>query len=276
MNVYLKSKIDKYKITSQSKCFTSGLIGLSTIELNVSELCSRKCSFCPRYNSDIYKNRTLAMDVNTIKSLASQLKSEEYIGDITISGFGEPMLHPDLPSIIKILDGYDTILTTNGDFLTQKTLEPLIESGLRKIVVSCYDSEEQKNKFDELLTKNKMNYYIKHLWHDFKTVIDTEKFNNRAGLVSTISMTPEKQCFIPFYKLFIDWNGDVGLCSNDWHRKETSFGNINKNIIREIWLGEKFTTIRKNLADGRRINEACKNCNCGGVFMGKDSFDLLK
>jgi radical SAM protein with 4Fe4S-binding SPASM domain len=275
MNPYLESKLDSYKIVTSSECFRSGLIGLGTIELNPTELCSRRCKFCPRHDPAIYKSRNLYMEVDTVNALVSQCKSEGYVGDISIAGFGEPMLHPDLSKIIKPLRDYNTLLITNGDFLTQETLEPLMVAGLKKVIVSCYDGKEAKHKFEKLLATSGIDYFIKELWGDFNTVVTKNDFNNRTGL-SPVAGPIGRQCYRPFYKLFIDWNGDALLCSNDWWRRETGFGNINTNTLREIWLGEKFTEIRKELAQGRRINEACKNCNCNGVHIGQDSFDLLK
>ena len=76
------------------------LLGLSTVEINPTELCNRVCSFCPRSNPDVYPNRKLNMSVDTASTLAEQLVDANFNGDIHITGFGEPTLNPD---ILKIM-----------------------------------------------------------------------------------------------------------------------------------------------------------------------------
>ena len=49
---------------------------------------------------------------------------------------------------------------------------------------------------------------------------------------------PLKQpCYFPFYKMMIDYNGDVLICSNDW-KKEAPVGNISHESILDIWVGK--------------------------------------
>ena len=276
MNEHLENKSERYEAVTESECFKDGLIGLATIELNVTELCSRKCQFCPRFNSDVYKNQPLNMSVETVESLADELDSEMYEGDITIAGFGEPMLHPNLHSIVEIISNVShTTLITNGDFLNEKTLKDLGDAGLDKVVVSCYDGPEQKEKFEQLLDKqSEVEFHLRELWGDFTTIVRENDFNSRTGLVPIIS-TGGGKCYLPFYKLFIDWNGDMVLCSNDWYRKENGLGNINEDNIRELWLGEKITKIRKNLSQGNRCGKACKDCHVNGTLLGQRSFDSI-
>lgn len=282
MNQHLKNKENRYEVVASSECFLRNLVGLAAIELNVTELCSRRCPFCPRYDSSVYKNQDLHMSLETVTSLAKQCQQENYVGDITLVGFGEPMLHKDLPSIVRILRTHLTNyihIITNGDFLTPQSLKELIDAGLDKIIVSCYDGPKDKEKFEKLLSQFSIDYHLKELWIDqnrgLEQVVKSNNFNNRTGLVPIPITESGKQCYVPFYKLFIDWNGDVVLCSNDWHRKEKGLGNINTNTLREIWFGEKLTSIRNNLRMGNRCDKACKDCHVKGTLIGKTSFDLL-
>ena len=274
MNNHLANKKKRYDVVTSSECFNNNLLGLATIELNVTELCSRKCAFCPRFDSSIYKNRNLNMSVGTVVHLISDCRHEGYVGDISIAGFGEPMLHPNLSSIVSVLSGYYTILITNGDFLTSETLKPLIDSGLRKIVVSCYDGPEYRDRFKEFLSKFSIESDVKELWGDFKTIVTKNDFNSRTGL-SPVVTNGSGQCYLPFYKLFIDWSGDVVLCSNDWWRKESNLGNIHTNSLKKLWLSYKLMTIRKNLRDGNRCGKACKDCQVNGTLIGRESFELI-
>lgn len=214
------------------------------------------------------------MKQETVDTLSKELSLNGYNGDISIAGFGEPMIHPTLPNLIKSLPNNHTTIITNGDFLNEKSLNELIGAGLKKMVVSCYDGPEARDKFKELLTPISIEWDIRELWGTFEEVVEKNDFNSRTGLVP--GGTPiAGQCFIPFYKLIIDWNGEILLCSNDWYRKETGFGNINTVPLKNIWFGEKMTEIRKNLAAGNRCGKACKDCNVKGTLLGQDSFNLL-
>ena len=64
-----------------------------TIELNLTELCNRKCVFCPRINPKVYPNRNLMMDIKLCKKLSKELKDDKIITDggrvISITSFGK-------------------------------------------------------------------------------------------------------------------------------------------------------------------------------------------
>lgn len=278
MNQHLENKKKRYEKVKSSWCFCNNLVGLAAIELNVTELCSRHCAFCPRFDRNVYKNQNLHMTIETIISLAEKCESERYEGDISIAGFGEPMLHPNLPEIVRSLRRHlknQISLITNGDFLTKDSLNDLVSAGLSKIVVSCYDGPDAKEKFESLLSTTEIDYHVKELWGNFDKIVKKNDFNSRTGLVPIHTKTIGKQCYLPFYKLMIDWNGEVILCSNDWLRKESDIGNINNTSLKSIWFGDKLKSIRTNLRAGNRCGDACKYCNVNGTLIGKDSFDLI-
>lgn len=274
MNNHLVNKKKRYEQISESECFKNGLRGLATVELNITEMCSRMCSFCPRGDTKVYKNQKLFMKQETVDALTEQFQVNDYKGDLSIAGFGEPMIHPTLSNLIKAFPSNHTTIITNGDFLNKDSLEKLIDAGLKKIVVSCYDGSEARDKFKALLERTSVEWDIRELWGTFEEVVEQNDFNNRTGLVPG-GKAIQGQCFIPFYKLIIDWNGEILLCSNDWYRKETGFGNINTVSLKDIWFGEKMTEIRKNLAVGNRCGKACKDCNVKGTLLGRESFTLL-
>jgi len=274
MNDHLASKKKRYETVISSECFKNNLFGLATIEMNVCELCSRKCAFCPRFNTSVYRGYSVSMAIETAKSLALKCKLEGYVGDITMAGFGEPTMHPDIDKVINVMSGNFVTLITNGDFLTPKLIKRMVKAGLGKIVVSCYDGELARDNFNKLLLDCGIEYHVRELWGDFKKVVTENDFNSRTGLVPIVT-NGSNQCYLPFYKLFIDWNGNVVLCSNDWYRKEDNLGNINKDFLPEIWFGEKLTEIRKNLKDGNRCGKACKDCQVNGTLVGRESFELI-
>jgi radical SAM protein with 4Fe4S-binding SPASM domain len=260
------------------------LIGLTTVELNVTELCNRKCVFCPRHDPAVYPNKKLHMDHKIIDRLIEQLKENSYRGSIHISGFGEPLLNPHiLDYIVHIkqeLSECFVELTTNGDFLTHDKIDK-IRNYVDRIVVDCYDSEQQMlERIDSYKNIQFEKYYIRRLWMESKKSIDVTmqewNFNNRAGAVKNIDFTcKQQQCYIPFYRITIDWNGNIVLCCNDWHRQQTGLGNIMQTSFYDLWFSRQLQEVRKNLTAGKRVNEACKNCSVDGTLYGRASFDTV-
>ena len=283
---HISKRYERYYINSTKDSFKFKIKGLATIELCITELCTRKCGFCPRSDPSVYPNRKLFMSTETIKSIGNKCLNEEYEGDIHISGFGESFTHPDfyeLTSILRdILPNNHIVLTTNGDLLNDINLNKTIKRNFNKVIVSCYDGLKHKEKFIDLFERNGFHSYeIRELWYNpeenTESLIDRNNFNNRAGSVklNLENKNIKSPCYLPFYKLVIDWNGDALLCCNDWGRSHKGFGNINKNTLKEIWYCEEFKAVRLNLINGNRIGPACKNCNISGTLVGKESVDTL-
>jgi len=256
------------------------LLGLATVEINPTELCNRVCSFCPRSDPNVYPNRKLHMSTTTAQLLVDQLESASFRGDIHITGFGEPLLNPNILEIIKICSNkFHTEVITNGDRIkTGKiSLKQLKEAGLNLLLVDCYDNQEQTKFFESLLSKSDLKYKIRnHYDNGSLTLIEEYGYNNRGGALYD-TKTRTKSCFLPMYKSFVDWNGDVLLCCNDWFRNQTPFGNIYKETFNNIWMNKSFVDVRKNLLEGERsCLGACKNCDVNGTLYGDESAILWK
>ena len=282
---YRKRQEEKHhKKNKNNSLFDSVL----TIEINLTELCNRKCSFCPRINPKIYPNRNLMMDLKLCEKISNDLKILNYKGRISFSGFGEPLLNKKFIEYIRILkkEVPSSFLetNTNGDKLTVDVINNLYESGLDKIYINLYDNADQIDHFENLFKKTKVN---QNFWKLRPHWLGSEKdfgliLNNRSGMLVNpnedylpIKDVINSPCYYPFYKLFIDWNGDILGCSNDWGRTMI-FGNITREFLGDIWLNEKFTKLRKRLYNGNRNHTPCNKCNINGKITGKKSADILK
>jgi len=262
------------------------LLGLVGVELNITELCNRKCVFCPRHDSNVYPNRALNMGIDVIQRIAEQLSINNYKGPIYFSGFGEPFLNKEIIHYInhirKTLPHCYLEISTNGDFLTKEIILK-IKDKVNNIIVDCYDSEQQRNYRVEMYKELEFtNFRVRDLWIPPNTKIDQEffedqNFSNRSGAVQNVSFTIPKthQCFMPFYRITIDWNGRIILCCNDWFRQQDDLGSIMETPLFDIWFSDTYKNIRKNLYNGKRIDSACKNCSANGTFIGKESADLF-
>ncbi len=260
---------------------------LITVELNITELCNRVCVFCPRVDPDIYPNRNLNMSIEIAERVASELQRLDLKGRISFSGFGEPLLHKQFPEIVRVfrtrLPDNTIEVNTNGDRLTVAKIRELFDAGLTHLYINLYDGPEQIPHFENMVKEaglEETQWRLRPHWpnqdEDFGLTL-----NNRSGMVNApeIGLVPLDQalsmrCHYPFYKMLVDWNGDVLFCSNDWGR-EIVIGNVMKTSLRDLWLSEKMFAVRRHLMNGERCFSPCDKCNVHGTLHGGFSFERL-
>ncbi len=253
------------------------LTSLRTIEINPIEICNRSCSFCPRSDPTLNTNQKFKINFETTKKIANDLKEINYTGRIGFVGFGEPLIHKNLSECIRIVR--DTVTTaqwievnTNGDFLTAELIKELADAGCTHLTVSMYDGDIS-NRLFEIKGNTDITVTPRHCYSEY---FELRLVDRNELITESKSLNIKRSCFIPFYKLFIDWNGDILVCGMDWGRK-SNIGNIMKESIKDIWLGETFASYRKELIKGNRKNcIPCNHCDVNGTLQGKDSFEIWK
>ena len=271
----MQSQIEKLRLL-QSEGSTDILSTLRMVEINPIEICNRKCEFCPRADDDLYPNQNLKIAQETIYKIANDLQEINFDGRVGFVGFGEPTLHKELCQLIKIIKTVDNIkwieVNTNGDFLDKNKIKNLADAGCTTLTVSMYDNDISKTLY-ELAEGIDIEIVPRHCY--------PEKFELK--LVNRIDMLREdkkinhnRNCYLTFYKMFIDWNGDVLVCSEDWGR-ESNVGNVLTESIKDIWLGRKLLEYRKNLIHGNRSNcGPCNKCNINGTLFGKTQAERFR
>tara|TARA_E500000178_G_scaffold354762_1_gene424969 strand:- start:2901 stop:3344 length:444 start_codon:yes stop_codon:yes gene_type:complete len=98
--------------------------------------------------------------------------------------------------------------------------------------------------------------------------------SNRGGLMEKavhkilpLKKSLSKKCNYPSYTFFIDYNGDVLMCSHDWGKKKI-LGNLNDNSIIEIWTSKKSMKARNLLINSKRNFSPCNVCDVKGDLIG--------
>ncbi len=250
----------------------------SFIDLNTGEYCNRKCSFCPRYDSSLYPNQNLFMSLSLAKKMADDLYDLRFQGIINICGYGEPLAHPEICDIVRTLSKVAHVeIVTNGDLLKLHLIKQLYESGLSQLVISAYDGPHQIPKFSKLMIESEISdslFNIRKRWYSKEEGYGI-KLTNRAGILNNEMSNIElsRPCAYPHYSLTIDWNGDVLLCVQDWHKK-LKFGNIFSESIESIWFSKRMNEYRKNLINGRSCaGSPCKSCDADGLVFGKNHLE---
>jgi len=230
---------------------------INVIEINPTELCNLKCTFCPR--STFYPNQNLNMSLDTASLIANQLREFNYRCEVSITGRGEPTLHPQFDQLCDIFmeDRTWTLkINTNGKRF-EKYYDKLIQ--FEKIIYNVYDKHETeyisiKNSFKEN-SNVRVNYKPLELnW------FDRPKFTNRAGSFPTNYIPEHGHCEVIFVKLFIDYDGTYRVCCEDWKEK-ISMGNIKDQTIQDyVENNEELKDYRRRLINGDRTKLPCVNC----------------
>ncbi len=259
----------------------------SEIEISESGVCNRKCSFCPRSDPNYpEKNEFISFDLH--KKLCNQLKEVNYSGLLIYSGFVEPMLDKNIYKLVcyakNTLPQASIEMITNGDVLNEQRLKKIYNSGLDRLQISLYDGIDQHKKFVKLGEKLnlKNNRYILRARY-----LPEEKnfgitLGNRGGMLKNAeykilptSKTLKKKCFYPSYKFFMDYNGDVLMCSHDWGKKNI-LGNLKNENFLDIWLNNKTQTARNRLNSADREFKPCNVCDVEGDLIGKTHYEAWK
>ena len=259
----------------------------SVFEISNSGMCNRKCSFCPRSAPD-FKHINEFIDEKLFNKIIDELSNHEYSGTILFSGYVEPLLHKriflDIEYARKKLPKVNLELITNGDPLNDKRTKKLFESGLSVLLISAYDGPEQVSNFKSMMNRiniDERKFVIRNRYYsedkDFGITL-----SNRAGnlVKSEFKIPPLKQplskrCNYPFYTFFIDYNGDVQMCSHDWGKKMI-LGNLKKKTIQDIWISKKFEFMRQKLFKGDRNFSPCNVCDVKGEFIGSKHVEHWK
>jgi radical SAM protein with 4Fe4S-binding SPASM domain len=284
--------LDKHLETAKN--LKDGAPPFSSVEISINGACNRRCFFCPRVDKEGYPNILSSLNMKVFDELINDLESINYQGRIAFSGFCEPLLSKNLDEyILKIkekLTKTTVEIVSNGDPLLAKNgkerLTSLYKAGLDTIKISLYDGPHQIELFDNI--KKDLNLSDEQYIVRKRYLGPDESFgitiSNRAGSVTLKNeefelkalKEPLKQpCYYPFYKVLIDHDGDVLMCSNDW-KKEKSMGNLSKDSLLTIWSNKKFVDLRKKLLNSDRSHKPCNVCDVNGILNGKKSFEKWK
>lgn len=288
-NIKLNQKIDdplikrKNKISSKVQMFCDIPLP-SVIEISDSGTCNRSCSFCPRSSKE-YKDLKTFINPSLIQKLANELSEVNYEGLILFSGFVEPLLNKSLYKHIEVIRSKNPNcrieIITNGDPITKNNLNKLFYAGIDYLLVSCYDGPHQIDKINNIIKDSDMpneKVIFRNRWLDSKDNFNIS-LSNRGGLmesaeykIGNLQNPLSLPCFYPAYTFFMDYTGEVLMCSHDWGKKAV-VGNMNIEGFFEIWTGKKFSKLRKALIKGNRKFSPCNICNVEGTRIGKEHSD---
>lgn len=194
-------------------------------------------------------------------------------------------------------------LNTNGDYLLPSFLDELFDAGLNQLAINVYSSKDGKAdpdvvergiadarkraaKFQAMLDARpwidqhgslyqrvSTKARIASVQHKYGVTNDGTNFgggfglSNRSGNVVWLQRAGKPQtfsgvCTKPFRQLQINHKGEAILCCNDYHGV-TTWGNVRRNTLKELWNHVAMNTARAELQDGTRTG-LCAGCDYNG------------
>ncbi len=129
--------------------------------------CNLNCLECPTGNNTSSREKG-QLDINLYKKIITDIKDFAIYHMIYFQG--EPFLHPNLYEFIEYADQNKiyTTTSTNGHYLNKKNCEKIIQSGLKKIIISldgtdqkAYERYRMNGDFDKVIKGIKNLVFIK-------------------------------------------------------------------------------------------------------------------
>lgn len=105
------------------------------VYIEVTTRCNLDCAICVRR---VWRDTIGEMTWGTFSMIADQLKAFPALREITLGGFGEPLVHPRILDMVTRASalGAAVSLTTNGLLLDRSMTESLVAARLGTVVVS--------------------------------------------------------------------------------------------------------------------------------------------
>ncbi|MDC3266331.1 SPASM domain-containing protein [bacterium] len=274
---------------------------LIRVDLDLTGLCNRQCSFCPRSldATPVYPNINKQMTLETVETVIKEMQSIDFGGWVELAGRGESTLHKKFETIVDMLTNtkrrWKVRLTTNGYKIDQWW--NTAGNKLDELYLNSYESHEEyverQELYKQLPNGNPVKHYYKQDGFTIKQVngmpsyIEDGKrwkhaFNNRAGYFkdqdrrnahlsySDIVTLPngkqirisESPCWHPMRQIFIDFEGNYQMCCNDWLH-QIKIGNIMEKSLMDMYVhDEKLNRIRWRLINRDRNPIApCAKCD---------------
>ena len=254
---------------------------MSVVEISNSGMCNRKCSFCPRSDPNYPEVNEFISD-KLHKKIFLELSELKFKGMVIYSGYVEPLLHKKIYENIAEARNYlpeaQIEIITNGDVLNEDRLKKLFDAGLSTLLISVYDGPKEEKEFYKLCKDAGLRddqYVIRNRYMPEESSFGIN-LSNRSGMLNNaeykipeVKTALDKVCNYPAYTFFIDYNGDVQMCSHDWAKKYI-IGNVNNQKIEGIWLNQKYKFAREKLLSAKRNFAPCNKCDVSGELIGSN------
>lgn len=258
------------------------------IYIEITNICNLNCDFCPS-SKRVKKSMTKEEFESVI------LKIKDYTNHIYLHVKGEPLMHKDLDSIIKIANKYNlnVNITTNARLLKDK-LDIINNNKIRQLNISLH-SFNDLNEIERILNtidKIKDSYIYLRLWNnkDNSKIYDLleKHYNNKINVINN-RFKLANNIFLHIDKLF-EWpdinrkiisnygtckggkeqlailvDGKVVPCCLD-NDGIIELGNIFETDLKDIINSDRYKNILNGFNNNKLVEDLCKKCGYRNRF----------
>lgn len=258
------------------------------IYIEITNICNLKCDFCP-----ITNRKKKSMTKEEFEIIIKKIK--DYTNHIYLHVKGEPLMHNDLDSLLKIANKYNmnVNITTNARLLKDK-LDIINKNKVRQLNISLHSFNSLK-EIEELLNtldKIKDTYISLRLWNnkDNSEILKLlEKHYNKKIILTNKRFTISDNIYLDKDILF-EWptlNKDIisnyGTCKGA--KKQLAIlvdgkvmpccldndgimnlGNIFNSSLEEILNSTRYKNIVSGFNNNKLTEDLCKRCEYRNRF----------
>ncbi|HXD33702.1 MAG TPA: radical SAM protein [Pyrinomonadaceae bacterium] len=265
--------------------------------------CNASCVMCAMSSTEIRQAQKGKMSLELFTKIITECSSFEECQDIALYLQNEPLLDPELAGKVRLTkelsDGrLTTRIVTNGNLLTPKRIDELLDAGIDVISVSLnaltaetyakvmpgLEFARTLSNFECLLDKASSRILItltfmvtatnEHeieeaiaYWSERGVLCGAYGIGTMSGTVPNFPSVRAKssrhlegkECYLPLETTAIINNGDLLLCCTDWARRSVS-GNVSTQSIYDIWHSEELSALRRQAIFNKFEHPICKKC----------------
>ena len=270
----------------------------SAVFFEVVTRCNSRCQFC---NASIQneKRDKREMPFALYKKVVDDLAGLNYPGRLAWHVNNDPLLFSNLEEFVayarRQLPRNHLQILTNGIALTPERGQGLLEAGISEIQIDFYRERKGQRLYKNLETFiNEVipKFYPRKQGENYLSQDSQKRFQfkiiNRyldEILTSRGGNSPNKErsrgicagfCIYPWTQFNVTTDGRVSKCCSDFYFGDP-MGNVTEQSVLEIWHGEKFAGVRRQLWQGQRESLAnCAQCDFFGVKNSHFANPLLK
>jgi len=266
------------------------------IYIEITNVCNLNCAFCPNTNRE-----KKFMTSEEFSKIMKKIKS--YTNHIYLHVKGEPLIHPELDSILKIASNYNVNvnITTNAICLKDK-LDIIKNNKVRQINISLHsfdnmnDIKDLLNVIDEIKNTN----ISLRLWNN----CDNKEVLNILGVHYNKEIDLKRKRFTLADNVFLDndsefeWpdikrsiisetgtclgakkqlgvlvDGSVVPCCLD-NDGIINLGNIFDSDLESIINSDRYKNIVNGFNNNKLVEELCKKCQYRTRFNKEERLDV--
>jgi radical SAM protein with 4Fe4S-binding SPASM domain len=266
------------------------------LDVELTTRCNLGCEFCPLFNNNI---PNIDMPFEIVTKIIDEF-AEKGGCSLKLVYLGEPLLHKDLPKVIKYAKDkgiIEVMIATNGNLLNLKKAIELVEAGLDFIIFSIDSCRQQiysqirvngdlQKVIEGLINirhakvlsgSKKPKIQIQAIPMELnKEEIESGKYETffkhhcdiiriaptlfDYNLTEPIGETPNFFCDSVFQRMTIRADGKIAVCCGE-RKDEKIIGDIRRDTIEDAWISKEFCKIRFLMRKRKsHMIEACATC----------------